>query len=448
MHSEEVRIETLAYGGDGVGHLEDGRAVFVPMTCPGDVVLVDVQQSKDRWAKGKATELVSASANRVQAPCMEACAGTCGGCPWAHVAYEEQLNWKRQAVVDALTRTAKMELAAAEALVQPCIASKKQWNYRNKIELEVGQDVAGRFTLGSHALAGGFNPLSSCKLIANKKFEKFPKSLTGALRFLQQGENLGIERVGLRVSNRTGDVELALWTRTGRFPRAHAAKILGQALPIKKGVITRVLLKDDSKTKARKVSGTECLAGKGHWTEEIDGRVMKLSAPSFFQVNTSGAEELVRLVMEGLQPDGTDVALDLYSGAGTFTLPLAAAAGDVVAVESAGSSVRDLRRNLEGNELYADVVGGDVSRELPDLGYADVAVVDPPRSGLAPQALQALLDCGARRIAYVSCDPQTLARDLKAVLEDGRYAVKSVQPVDLFPQTYHVENVTILERRA
>lgn len=447
MHSEEVRIETLAYGGDGVGHLEDGRAVFVPMTCPGDVALVEVKQSKERWAKGKAAELVTASPNRVQAPCMDACAGTCGGCPWAHVAYEEQLRWKRQAVVDALARTAKIELAAAETLVQPCIPSKKQWNYRNKVEFEVGQDVAGRFTLGSHALAGGFNPLASCQLMA-KKFVKAPKALTGALRFLQQGENLGIERVGLRVSNRTGDVELALWTRTGRFPRAHAAKILGQAMPVKKGVITRVLLKEDSKTKARKVSGTECLAGKGHWTEEIDGRVMKLSAPSFFQVNTTGAEELVRLVMEGLEPDGSDVALDLYSGAGTFTLPLAAVAGDVVAVESAGSSVRDLRRNLEGNELYADVIGGDVGRELPDLGYADVAVVDPPRAGLAPQALQALLACGARRIAYVSCDPQTLARDLKAVLEDGRYAIKSVQPVDLFPQTYHVENVTILERRA
>lgn len=445
MQSEEVRIETLAYGGGGVGHLKDGRAVFVPLTVPGELIEVDITQSKDRWAKGKAVKIIEASANRVQPPCMEACAGTCGGCPWAHVAYEEQLRWKRQAVVDALTRTGKMDAGFVEELVRPCIPSKKQWNYRNKIELEVGQDVAGRFTLGSHAPAGGFNPLASCQLIA-KKFTKAPKALTGALRFLQQGENLGIERVGLRVSNRTNDAELAIWTRTGRFPRAHAAKILGQAMPVKKGVITRVLLKDDSKTKARKVTGTECLAGKGHWTEEIDGRVMKLSAPSFFQVNTTGAETLVKLVMEGLKPDGSDIALDLYSGAGTFTLPLAAAAGDVVAVESAGSSVRDLRRNLEGNELDADVIGGDVGRELPELGYADVAVVDPPRAGLGPEALKALLGTGARRIAYVSCDPQTLARDLKAVREDGRYSIMSVQPVDLFPQTYHVENVVILAK--
>ncbi|MDD6768349.1 MAG: 23S rRNA (uracil(1939)-C(5))-methyltransferase RlmD, partial [Coriobacteriaceae bacterium] len=126
--------------------------------------------------------------------------------------------------------------------------------------------------------------------------------------------------------------------------------------------------------------------------------------------------------------------------------PLAEASYDTVAVESAGSSVRDLRYNLEHNGLDAEVIGGDVGRELPELGYADVAVVDPPRSGLAPEALKALLDTRARRIAYVSCDPTTLARDLKAVLADGRYRIYSVQPVDLFPQTFHVETVCILDR--
>lgn len=445
MISEEVTIESLAYGGDGVAHLADGRAVFVPMSCPGDKVLIDVKESKDRFAKGTIDQIVEASEHRVQPRCDEACTGRCGGCPWAQVAYEQQLYFKRRAVVDALTRTGKIE--GAEELVGECIPSAKQWNYRNKVEFVVGQDVAGRFSLGMHAAnSSAFDPLASC-LLATKQYEKFPKQMTGALRFLQGADNLGIERVGVRVSTRTSDVELAIWTRTGRFPRAQAAKILTDAVRTKRPAITRVLLKDDTKTKARKVTGTENLAGKGHWTEEIDGRIMILSAPSFFQVNTPGAETLIKLVMEGLQPDSEDVALDLYSGAGTFTLPLAAAAGDVVAVESAGSSVRDLRRNLERNNLYADVIGGDVGRELPELGYADVAVVDPPRCGLAPEALSALLDTEARRIAYVSCDPQTLARDLKAVLADSRYVIKSVQPVDLFPQTYHVETVTILEKR-
>ena len=445
MISEEVTIESLAYGGDGVAHLADGRAVFVPMSCPGDKVVIDVKESKERFAKGIIDELVEASVHRVRPLCDEACTGRCGGCPWAHVAYDQQLYFKRRAVVDALDRTGKIE--GAEDLVAECIPSEKQWHYRNKLEFVVGQDVAGRFSLGMHAASSNaFDPLASCKL-GTKQYEKFPKQMTGALRFLQGADNLGIERVGVRVSTRTGDVELAIWTRTGRFPRAQAAKILTDAVRTKRPSVTRVLLKDDTKTKARKVSGTENLAGKGHWTEEVDGRVMRLSAPSFFQVNTPGAETLIRLVMEGLQPRADDVALDLYSGAGTFTLPLAAAAEDVVAVESAGSSVRDLRRNLEDNGLHAEVIGGDVGRELPDLGYADVAVVDPPRAGLAPEALSALLDTEARAIAYVSCDPQTLARDLKAVRADGRYVIKSVQPVDLFPQTYHVETVTILEKR-
>ena len=417
MITEEIVIHSLAYGGDGVGKLADGRTVFVAGTCPGDTVLAGVKESKERFARAVVEELLEASPERVTAPCQEACTGRCGGCPWAHVAYEQQLFWKRRAVADALIRVAKIDEAAVEELVAPCIPSKKQWHYRNKVEFQVGQDVAGRFSLGAHAAAGSFDPLASCHLAA-KSMLKAPKALTGSLRYLQQGGELGIERVGLRFSARTGDVEVAVWTRTGRFPRAQAAK----------------------------VTGVESLAGRGCWTEEIGGRVMRLTAPSFFQVNTPGAEELVRLVMEGLEPDGSDIALDLYSGAGTFTLPLAEASYDTVAVESAGSSVRDLRYNLEHNGLDAEVIGGDVGRELPELGYADVAVVDPPRSGLALEALKALLDTRARRIAYVSCDPTTLARDLKAVLADGRYRIHSVQPVDLFPQTFHVETVCILDR--
>ena len=445
MITEEIVIHSLAYGGDGVGKLADGRTVFVAGTCPGDTVLAGVKESKERFARAVVEELLEASPERVTAPCQEACTGRCGGCPWAHVAYEQQLFWKRRAVADALIRVAKIDEAAVEELVAPCIPSKKQWHYRNKVEFQVGQDVAGRFSLGAHAAAGSVDPLASCHLAA-KSMLKAPKALTGSLRYLQQGGELGIERVGLRFSARTGDVEVAVWTRTGRFPRAQAAKVLTDALPAKKPSIVRVLLKDDTKTKARKVTGVESLAGRGCWTEEIGGRVMRLTAPSFFQVNTPGAEELVRLVMEGLEPDGSDIALDLYSGAGTFTLPLAEASYDTVAVESAGSSVRDLRYNLEHNGLDAEVIGGDVGRELPELGYADVAVVDPPRSGLAPEALKALLDTRARRIAYVSCDPTTLARDLKAVLADGRYRIYSVQPVDLFPQTFHVETVCILDR--
>lgn len=439
---EQIRIESLAYGGDGVGHLADGRVAFVVGAFPGDVVDAEYRDGGDRFVHASVSDIVQPSDMRVDAACPEAACGRCGGCPWAGLSYDAQLHWKRQALVDALERIAGLDAQFVEHVVGPCRPSAKQWGYRNKVEFEAGLDVAGRLTFGMHAKGGSFTPLSTCKLAA-KGLEKAPKALTGALRYISGKRDLDILRAGVRCSERTGSVEVAVWTRTGSFPRANAAKVLSDALPFKRVGVARVLLKGSAKE--RKVAGVESLAGRGYWTEHLDGRDLALSAPSFFQVNTQGAETLLELVMEGLEPDGLDHVLDLYSGAGTFTLPLAAAAGGVTAVEMEGSSVRDLRRNLERNELYAEVVGGDVARELEVMDAADKAVVDPPRSGLGARALAGLIGVHPRTIAYVSCNPTTLARDLKELLASG-YELRSATPVDLFPQSYHVETVAILDR--
>ena len=444
MNIEAVSIESLAYGGDGVGHVADGRAALVPGAFPGDVCQVEYVDANERFVRAKLARLVEESPDRVQALCPEAASGRCGGCPWAGLAYDAQLRWKRQAVVDALERIAHMDAAWVEAHVPACVASKREWHYRNKVEFEVGLDVAGRFTLGMHARGGSFTPISNCFLIPDR-FSQAPKALTGALRFAAGNEDLGIERVGIRVSTRTKDVEVALWTGTGRFPRARVAQVVGESMAVKRLGVTRVLLKGSAKE--RKVAGVESLRGHGYWTEAINGMTMLISAPSFFQVNTPGAETLTRLVFEGLHPDGLDYMLDLYSGAGTFTLPLAHEVQSVAAVESAGSSVRDLRRNLERNRLHADVIGGDAARELSELGAPDKIVVDPPRSGLGDKAIKGLCEGGARAIAYVSCNPTTLARDLLQ-LQAGGYRVERVTPVDMFPQTYHVETVAILTKSA
>ena len=192
--------------------------------------------------------------------------------------------------------------------------------------------------------------------------------------------------------------------------------------------------------------GVERLFGAGSWSERIAGGTMRLSAPSFFQVNTVGAERLVELVLAALEPAEDDVAMDLYSGAGTFTLPLARACDFVDAVESYGPAVRDLRRNLEDAGIdNVEATGGDAGREFPD-DEADVIVVDPPRAGLAEDVVRQLSDQPARAIAYVSCDPATLARDLARFREVGTFEPVSVTPIDLFPQTFHVETVTKLVR--
>ena len=441
MHTEELSIEALAYGGDGVAHLGDGRVAFVAGGVPGDVVRASYVDAGKRFVNATIEELLQASGHRVEAPCALAQARRCGGCPWACLAYEQQLVHKRRFVVDALERIAKLPAQRVGQLVGECVPSKRQWNYRNKVEFEVGQDVAGRLALGMHAQGGAFVPLAACELCA-PKLVNAPKALTGSLRYVAGTQDLGLQRVGLRHSLRTGSTEVAIWTAPGRFPRASAAKVVPQSMPAKGIGVTRVLLKGDAKR--RKVVGTESLAGRGFWAEQVAGHSYALSAPSFFQVNTPGAERLVELVLAGLQPDGLDFVADLYCGAGTFTLPLAAAAGHVAAVEMEGSSVRDLRRNLEHAGLIAEVIGGDVARELEGLGPLDKAVVDPPRSGLGEAAVKALAAAGPARIAYVSCNPTTLARDVAALQQAG-YVLQQATPVDLFPQAYHVECVALLQ---
>ncbi len=232
-----------------------------------------------------------------------------------------------------------------------------------------------------------------------------------------------------------------MWGPPGPFPRALGAKSLTSAVGATS--VTRALLK--GRPGERRVARVEVLSGRGFWRERLGDYDYAVSAPSFFQVNTAAAERLVALVLEGLQPTRKDRVLDLYAGVGTFTLPLAAVAAETVAIEAEGSAIRDLRRNLERARLGAVVVPGDAGRELDGLGRFDAAVVDPPRSGMKPAALRHLVASGPRRLVYVSCDPATLARDA-AQLRDAGYQLVRATPVDLFPQTYHIETVALFSR--
>jgi len=427
----ELHIESLAYGGDAIAHLEDGRAAFVRAGCPGDVVDVEIAEDHGRFVRAEIKSILEPSPERVEAPCPYF--GVCGGCSWQHISATAQLFAKRQSIVDALTRIG--HIADAEQLVASTVASPRDYGYRNKIELVARMDPSG-LRIGYHkAGSDELVPVDSCLLLP-PKLQKAPKALSGALRYLSGGQDLGFKRVALRVAANTRDVEIALWTEPGSFPRKAAATTLGRAL--RSTSIVRVLAKGPDKE--RKVSGVEVLNGNGFWRERLNGRAMTVSAPSFFQINTAAAELLVGLAMDALHADGSDRVVDLYAGAGTFTLPLAEVAGDVIAVEAASSAVRDLRRNLEDSQLYAEVVGGDALRELKEMGAVDSLLVDPPRAGLADGAIEAIAKTRARTIAYVSCDPATLARDAKSLLGAG-YRLAVATPVDLFPQTFHVETV-------
>ena len=431
-----IEIERMAYGADAIGHLPDGKTVFVEGGAPGDIAEVEIVEDKASFARAAIKTLTEPSPKRVhpESP-IDA---LCGTAPWQHLAYEAQLGAKRENIVGALVHTAHFAEDRAQHLVNPCLGSKRTWNYRNKLELACGHDARGKFALGFHREGTNDFVAAESSHLGHKQIERAPKALGGAIRFAQGNQDLGIFRVGVRHSLATGELEVAVWTKPGSFPRGMFAKTISTAC--KTTSIVRVLADPG---KARKIKGVEILDGRGYWRERIGDASFSTQAPSFFQVNTAQAGKLVDLVLTGLGDlDGAYVA-DLYAGGGTFSIPLALAGADVVAVESAGSSVRDLRFNAENNGVDIEVVGGDTARELPELGELDALVVDPPRAGLAESVVHDIAAAQPGKVAYVSCDPITWARDI-ARFEECGYRLESATPVDLFPQTYHVETVSFL----
>ena len=432
----KVTIDSLAYGGDGIATLDDGRTAFVAGSCPGDVVDIAILSDHGRYVKAIVEDVIQPSPERIDPPCPFF--GTCGGCQWQHISYPAQLSAKQAALTDALQRIGRLD---PPPVVDECIPSPQQFGYRNKIEL-IAEDRSGRLDLGfTRAGTDEVISIPECMLLP-KKLQKAPGSLQGALRYLSsRGRDLRLQRVSLRVAANTGDIEVALWTEPGDFPRQIVADTLSEAVGATS--VVRCLVK--GAPKKRNVSGVEVLKGKGAWRERLAGRSMLASAPSFFQVNTPMAEELVGVVLEKATKGSPSEALDLFCGAGTFTLPLAAEIDYVACVESSRYALKDLRRNLDAADLHADVIAGDAAREISGLSEFDVVVIDPPRAGLSPQLARAITQMDLSRLIYVSCDPSTLARDA-AILDEGGLRMRGAKVLDLFPQTYHVETVAEFSR--
>jgi 23S rRNA (uracil1939-C5)-methyltransferase len=432
-------ITALAHGGDGVARLEDGRVAFVRDACPGDRLRVEILQEKDRFVRARSVEVLEPSPDRVEPPCPYF--ERCGGCQWQHVSYDAQLSAKRSSVSDALTRIGGQDPGR---ILEP-IASPAEYGYRNKIELTVGWDAEagpgrGMSLCYSERGSDELVPVESCLLLP-ERWTGAPRALTGAMRYLWGRDGLPVQRVGLRVSERTGDVELDLWGPPGAFPRGSVARVLQDAVDAR--TVARVLVRDDAKR--RRIRGTEVLAGRGYWSELLASLSFTVSAPSFFQVNTAAADNLVAAVLGAI--DGREgLVLDAFAGVGTFSLPAALQGHEVIAVEREKSALHDLARNLEAADAAAHVIPGDVAYALDELEPVDTAVLDPPRTGLSPEALTAIASLEPGRIVYVACDPATLARDVKRFGESG-YALVTAEPVDLFPQTYHVETVAVLDLR-
>ena len=377
----------------------DGKPVFVFGGIPGEEVVAEVVRERRNHVAARVVEVLEPSVHRVDAPCVYF--GECVGCQWQHVAYERQLELKRETVIDALERVGGLSGVRVEAT----LASPQQFGYRNH----------ARFTVSRRAGAGAGGD-------------------DGRLGFVNREtrRHVDVEEC-LLMAPRINEMLAALQGRAGETTQ----------LTIRTGVNTaswmlQPMLQDPD---------VPYESGQTHYEERLGGRTFRIASPSFFQVNTAQAERLAALVRDELALTGKETLVDAYAGVGVFAALLADGAARVVAIEESAAAVEDAKRNAEGiaNVEFRVAKTEDALALLAAETPIDAVVLDPPRAGCQPDALRALVAAAPRRVVYVSCDPETLARDLR-VLTDGGFRVERVQPVDMFPQTRHVECVATLTR--
>ncbi len=445
----KLTIEKLSFGPAAIAHDESGRVIFVDGAVPDDTVEAEIYKEEKRCAFASVKEILEKGPHHVSAPCP--LVDICGGCPWGNVVHEMQLQTKEQNVKDALIKNAHLDPAVVDELVAPITASKDPWGYRNKIELTFNRG-AKKLQLGMHTLPPqNFVEVPQCPLLP-KPYQDLPHKIRGALAYALGAEERPFHRIGIRASARTNNVEISLWGPPSPLNRNRVAQTLADATSATS--IVRCLTKGTDKK--RLVSKLEVLAGKGFWEEAFGPYRMRFSAPSFAQANTEGAEKLIQTLThtlagapssEEVPPNGT--AFDLYAGAGTFSFPLAATFEEVEAVESSSYAVRDLRRNTKINGVEnVFITGGDATKEFPDLAAPDCILVDPPRSGLTQNLIEKISDSGASTFTYISCNPQTLARDMARLAEINAYRPTSVHPFEMFAQTYHAETIAFFSRNS
>lgn len=449
-----LQVDGLASGGDGVGR-HGGIAVFAPQAAPGDVLRVEVTAGAARHARARILSVERPGPDRVAPPCPVV--GACGGCAWQHLRYDAQLQWKRTLVVEALRRLGHVE--EPDALVHPTLPADPPWRYRHKMAVPFGPPPrpglpprAGFFAARSHDIV----PFEECVIQhpALDRALRESRRLAASLNVPVYDERTGrgeLRHLVGRASHGGGRVLLCLVTARPE-PRwaAPLASGLMAALPECAGVVLNVHAGPGSAILGPE---TRPLLGETRLVEELDGLRFLVSAPSFFQVSPVQAAALYRTAVAQADPPAGGSAFDLYAGVGTLSLYLARRAGAVEAVEDVPAAVADGRRNAEANGQGARVRFhcGPAEEIVPRLVAAgarpDVAVLDPPRRGATEPVLAAVAAAAPRRVVYVSCNPATLARDI-GILEASGYRLAEVRPVDMFPQTPHVECSALLERRS
>jgi 23S rRNA (uracil1939-C5)-methyltransferase len=402
-----IRLEKLVYGGDALGRLPDGRAAFIPFGLPGETVKARVVDEKSGRVRLELAEVLEPSPERIPPKCRHF--GVCGGCHYQHLPYQTQLQWKKAILCDQLARIGKIQAPP----VEDAAGSGLEWNYRNHVQFHLTRAGQLGYIGANHR---DVVPVSECHLPEGR--------LNGLWPGLEFEAGLRLDRISLRAGT-DGEAMLVLESDDPEPPQ----------LELETGLSVVHLTGNDQVV----------MAGDDHIYISVKERAFCVSAASFFQVNTGMAGRMVDHLLDSLPVSSGTTLLEVYCGVGLFSAFFAGRVGRLVGIEISPSACEDFAVNLDEFDNVA-LYEAPAEQVLPGLDLKpDIVLLDPPRAGLEKRVLEALLVSRPERIAYVSCDPSTLGRDLARFIAGG-YHLTRVTPFDLFPQTYSIESISILER--
>lgn len=458
---ENIEIQKIAAEGKSIAYVDD-KVLFVPNTIPGDIVDVQVNRKRKSFMEGFVTKIHKESDLRIQPVCKHF--GICGGCKWQNLPYEKQLEFKQQEIIENLQRIGKVKLQN----VNPIIGSVKQFHYRNKLEFtfsnkrfltreEIGcqTDIERTPALGFH-VPGLFDKIvdiEECKLQGSPSNEIRNAikaySIEHQLSFYNIREQQGFLRTLIIRTASTGEVMVIIaFGHEDITAREGLLEHLKKQFPQITSLMYVINEKLNDNLTDQEIL---CYSGRDYIFEEMEGLKFKIGPKSFYQTNSEQAYNLYCKTRELAGLSGRETVYDLYTGTGTIANFVARQAQKVIGIEYVPDAIEDAKVNSEINGIkntlfYAgdmkDVLNADF---IARHGHPDVIITDPPRAGMHPDVVQTILNAAPERIVYVSCNSATQARDLQ--LLDNAYQVITVQPVDMFPHTHHVENIVLLEKR-
>ncbi|WP_419210964.1 23S rRNA (uracil(1939)-C(5))-methyltransferase RlmD [Maribacter sp. X9] len=459
---ENVTVVDAAAKGKTIGKAPDGRVIFLTNTVPGDVVDVQTTKKRKAYFEGIATTFHSLSNKRVEPVCQHF--GVCGGCKWQDMGYEHQLFYKQKEVENNLKRIGHLDLPE----MTPILGSEKQYFYRNKMEFsfsdsrwltidEIQSDdkITDKNALGFH-IPGMWDKILDIKKCHLQKdpsnairLETKSFAIANGLTFFNPRNQHGMLRTLMIRTSSIGEIMVLIqFFEDAKTKRELLLQHLSETFPEITSLLYVINPKQNDTIYDQEII---CFAGRDHIFEEMEGLKFKINAKSFYQTNSEQAYELYKITRDFANLKGDELVYDLYTGTGTIAQFVSKNAKKVVGIESVPEAILDAKANAKRNDIEnVEFYVGDMKNVfnkhfIETHGIPDVIITDPPRDGMHKDVVQQILNIAPKKVVYVSCNSATQARDLELMKE--MYKVSKVRPVDMFPQTHHVENVVLLEKK-